>query len=185
MCSYIEEVNNKTEKSVDDIRRQKILRFNKYGLYLVVVAILSASIASAFRTTEHLEIHLFAVSPLFIALVGTVHIQTWISLQLMPNVVSHSTARFRLIVLIIDYLVIVVGSIATIIALIQMKVPYSQLRSSGRFWDESWGGYHAHAISAIAENILVLMFCPWYASFVAGFNRIRSKNGRLEYEFFN
>ena len=184
MCSHIDEVNN-NDKPLDHSRKEKIIKLNKYGLYANLVLVLSCAVVSAFRTTEHLEIHLLAAGPLFLALIISAHIQTWISLQLVPNVVTLTNARFRLFVLIIQYVLTVVGTIAAVIAFTQVKVPFSQIRSSGPHWDESWGGYHAHAVSSIAENIGIWMSCPFFASYVVEFKRIQTNNGKLQYKFIN
>ena len=92
-------------------------------------------------------------------------------------------ARFRFIIVIIDYVLFLIMLVSGVVFSIQLKVPFNEIGTLSIYWDESRAGYYAHGIGGIAENVMILMSGLFYASFVTEFKRIRSKNGRLEYKF--
>ena len=185
VCANINELNN-NNKSLDDNQCQRILKFNKYGLYVFVAIMLSMASVAAFRSTEHLILHLLSANPLFVTYYIEVGIQSWISYQLFPSVNSVIIAKFRLIATILLYTFSTVFIVSFLVSISQVKVPHSQVMSPSRlWWDQSWGGYDAHVISSIFESLVIFMACPFFASFVTEFKRIRSKNGRIEFVFSN
>ena len=180
---------NNNDKRVDSEQIERLLRFNKYGLYLSVVAMLSMGAVGAFRSTEHLELHLtIGAFPAFFASFAYFCIQTQTSYKLIPSVNSLRIARFRLIITIVAFIfgliMIITVPIASIQASLDGKPNYQELRGEPRLkWDESWGGLEAHVISTVAENLMIFMMCPFYASFITEFKRLNVQNGKLKYNF--
>ena len=141
----------------------------------------------AFRSTEHLELHLgVGAFPAFFATMIYYCIQIWFSYQMKPFVNTQRMATFRLIIAILAAILGVIMTISMFATLPLINKSYSDLRGQPRLkWDESWGGYLMHCISAITENLMIFTVCPFYASFVTEFRRIKSQNGRLKYIFLD
>lgn len=185
VCGHIDEVNN-NERQLNDNQCQRILKWNKYGLYMFVVIMVSMIAISAFRSTEHLMLHILSANPMFTAYYIEVGIQTWISFQLVSTANTLRTARFRAMASATIYTMSVIFLLSCVISFFQLKVPLSQIQTNDRlWWDEKMGGYEAHVISAIAESLTIFMAGPYFASFVTEFSRIRTKKGRLEFIFLN
>ena len=169
--------DKKNDKSFDDNQRQRVLKVNQYGIYSVGVIMVALPSMFSFRSTEHVYLHLVFSFATINAYCLCVAIQTWISYQMVPTVITLRMARFRLVIAILingSFLVmLLMGTIAL------SQVPYSQAFTPTRlFWDKSWPGYYSHAISAISENIGIFMGCPYFGSFVAEF-KILSKQWKV------
>lgn len=188
VCTNHPEFNN-NDKPVDTKLIERLKRLNKYGLYLSVVTMVSMSAVGAFRSTEHLELHLVVGAvPAFTASFLYFCIQTYTSYKLTPSVNTLRIARFRLIVTILAFVFGIVMIITVIVASLQAVLnratTYEDLRGPARLkWDHSWGGLEAHVVSTVAENLMILLMCPFYGSFVTEFMRIHFHNSKLIYDF--
>ena len=160
--------NKKNDKSFGDNQQQRVVKVNKYGLYSALVVMVGLISTFAFRSTEHVILHLVFSNATIISYCLCVAIQTWISYQMVPTVNTLRMARFRLVIALLIHGSFLAMLLLGIIALSQ--VPYNQSFSPTRLlWDETWPGYYEHAISAILENIGIFMGCPFFASFVIEF----------------
>lgn len=143
---------------------------------------LSMALVASFRSTEHIDIHFLAAIPLFSAYCAVTSIQTWLSYKLIPSVNTLIIARIRLIITIFINICCLTYLLTFMVSVLQVRVPLSQLRSAARlWWDESWGGYEAHVISAITESMAIFLACPYFISFITDFKRIKSNDGKLVY----
>ena len=170
--------DKKNDKSVDDNQRHRVFKVNKYGLYCAVVVMVGLISTFAFRSTEHITLHLVFALATTIAYCLCIAIQTWISYQMVPTVNTLRMARFRLVIAILIN--------ASFVQCILMgfkaysQVPEGQAYTPARLlWHESWPGYYSHAISAICENFYILMGSPFFASFAAEFKTIQSHGFKI------
>jgi len=188
VCDNNPEFNN-NDKTVTTDQIERLLRYNKYGLYMSVLIMLSMSAVGAFRSTEHLELHLaIGAFPAFFASFAYFCIQAHASYKLTPSVNTLRIARFRLIITILAFIFGIIMITTIIVATIQAVfdgVPnYQELRGPLRLkWDESWGGLVAHVVSTVTENLMIFMMCPFFASFINEFRRISVQKGKLKYDF--
>ena len=161
-----------------------VLKYNKYGLYSSIVSMMTMSAVAAFRATEHMALHFGAAFFTFASFWVQFFVQTRMSYELVSIVNTLKMARIRLILTILNYIASASAYLFCFISIFQSN--YSYFMSESRLlWDSSSGGYVSHVISAITENIAILLISLFYSSFIAEFNRIHSHNGKLKYKFIN
>jgi hypothetical protein len=140
---------------------------------------------AAFRSSEHLVIHIIAgLTGCAIAIIFLIT-QTKMSYILITNVNSLRIARIRLICTILAFIFGTFATLAVILSAFGLKVQnHSKVLSVERLlWDESYGGYVAHCLSAMFEWLAMLTLSPFFATFVPEFKNIKSHNGKIECKY--
>ena len=184
--------NNLGEANANNVDKKKIAlitKLNNYSLYMSVTGNLSLASIAAFRSTEHLILHGMMAGTTFNTNLANMVIQTWISFKLIPTVNSLLMARFRLALTILFVSFLAGAGLSLLVIGVQVlaaQVPIFRMLGPDRLkWDESYPGYWAHGISAIFENLAILIGCPYYASFLGEANRSKISKGKLTFRFRN
>jgi len=184
ICNNNSSLNNNNKiLEADDVT--KLLRLNKYSLYAVIMIVFLISTVAAFRSSENLPLHLLGALPVFGASGIFLLLQSKISYLLIPlNVNSLRIARIRSMCTITA---VVFGTLMILMILwssIDLKVPIEKVWGVERLlWDQSYGGYVQHCLSAVFEWIIICIFCPFFATYIPEFKRISIHNGEINYKF--
>jgi hypothetical protein len=160
--------------------RVKIVKFNRWSLYLGIYIVLIATSIVSFRPNEFPILHPILSFSIFISIIAYMALKTWISFQLSPQVNSKLIAKIRMIITILSVLSFLVMIVTGIWSLVVTENKTTQQRLK---WKSSDSGYYQHVVSSFANWIFVLLLSPFFATYFQETKRMKINNGVLRIQF--
>ncbi|XP_054155167.1 DNA damage-regulated autophagy modulator protein 2-like [Oppia nitens] len=160
--------------------RPKIVRFNRWSIYIAVYIVLALTSVISFRSNEFGIFHPIVCITLFVAILVFVSLKSWLSLRLSPQINSKLVAKIRIAIVVIMLISFILSLICGIWAFAVTKNSKVKHRLN---WSTSDDGYIPHTISAVSQWLFVILLSPFFATYFKEMKAMTIHNGVLRITF--
>ncbi|XP_071449864.1 DNA damage-regulated autophagy modulator protein 2 [Hetaerina americana] len=153
------------------------VRFNKWSLYLGLLACFGLSLVANFQETNVLVVHLTGAFLCFG--VGTLYfwIQAFASYHLHPIVNGLWVAHLRMVLSVISTIFFLILTVTGVASHLLFH------GSNPRKWYPEDGGWSLHVVSTASEWVVAIAFCIYILTFVPEFRRVSIEEPRVSVAF--
>ncbi|CAG2165148.1 unnamed protein product, partial [Oppiella nova] len=154
--------------------RSKIIKFNRWSLFVAIYIVLALTSVVSFRSNEFPIIHPIIVITLFIAILVFIALKSWLSLRLSPQINTKLVAKARVIISVIMLISFIISLVCGIWAFAVTKNTKVKQRLN---WDSKDDGYIPHVISAITQWLFLILLSPFFATYFKEMKAMTIHNG--------